>query len=378
MSDADTDEGGDAERQELLASARDLAAAGLVGEAVDSFRRAGEPGLAASLLASEGRLWDAAHLLLEVAGEAPEEVLPGGARREQALRAAAYFRRCDDRRGERRVFELMRGLVEDERIAYEHLVSALEKIDPRARRRARSERPTPPMRTSRPPARRERTTTRRSVRPVDGLRKPSAPDLKIETISTPPESRSQPPGRPSGVLRKPSRPPRSRPTDESIDRSIEQLILADRRDAAAKIALLAGRYEQALPLFLEIKDFVSAGTCLRSLRRPEEAIVELRRTPPGGPGYREACREIAKAAAQLGYLAEGARIYCGPFIDSGPRSDQEIPAFLDFAELLWANREESAAERALQGVLRLDPESAPASLMQLAWTAQRMREGSNA
>lgn len=356
-------------RQELIESAQDLVAAGLVDEAIRNYTEAGEIAIAASLLAKDGRLQEGAKLLLTHAFGQPKGLARGGPARSLAIRAAAYLQACNDGPRAQHIIKLMGGLDDAEAEAYRAVQRSVEG----ARPTARPDRPTPgrdtPLIPSAPAPRRPRKP--RTPTTVSGLRKPSIPDLKIEMVSTPQESR--PPGRPSGVLRIASRPPGPVPTEEKIDRSIQQLITSERPDAAAKVAFLAGRHEQALPLFLQVDDFVSAGACLRYLRRPEEAIVTLRRSRREGTSYREACREMAKAAGQLGYLDDGARAFCDRFLDTGPRSDQELSSFLDLAELLWSSGDEQRAERCLLGVMRLDPDNGQAQLMQLAWSTQRMR-----
>ena len=57
-----------------------------------------------------------------------------------------------------------------------------------------------------------------------------------------------------------------------------------------------------------------------------------------------------------------------------PRSDQEIPAFLDLAELYWAAGERRLAERCLTGALRLEPDHETAQLMALTWKSELARE----
>lgn len=140
------------------------------------------------------------------------------------------------------------------------------------------------------------------------------------------------------------------------------------------MARLSGRYEEALALYLECGLHHGAGACLRALGDLGGAIGHLTLTSRESPHYREACREVAAASIAYGSLPSLVSSFVNPFAESGPRSDSEIPAFLDLAELYWGAGERRLAERCLTGALRLDPSHETAQLMQLTWKSELARE----
>lgn len=229
----------------------------------------------------------------------------------------------------------------------------------------RSKRPTPRLSSS-PPRRGHRRSPAVPTSSFTGLRRPSVPNLEIEHITSPPSV--PPPGSSSGTFERPA------PSGDKIDSSIRRLLEADRKEAAADVARAAGLYERALEWYVECGLHHGIGACLRALGRADEAIAHLTLTRSDGPHYREACREIAHAAISLGALGPYVGHYLERFADSGPRSDNEIAAFLDLAELYWDANDRRRAERCLTLVLRLDPGHVTAQLMRLTWASQRDRE----
>lgn len=196
----------------------------------------------------------------------------------------------------------------------------------------------------------------------DGLRPPSAPADPISSV--PPRSSGVFAGASSG----------RRPSEERIDSSIEQLLASGHMDAAAKVARAAGRYDEAAEWFEQVGDRVNAAECFYELGWYQDALDVLSDIRAHHSDYRPACRNIARCAAILGRLHAGLRARLRPFIDSGPRSDQELSAFLDLAEMLWRSGERKRAHRCLAGVLRLDPSNDAAQLMQLTWAAEAASE----
>ena len=155
---------------------------------------------------------------------------------------------------------------------------------------------------------------------------------------------------------------------------MKQLLAGDRREAAADVLRLAGRHEEAIELYLACGLHHGAGASLRALGRHDEAICHLTLTPQDGPHYREACREVAAASIARESLEPFVARFILPFADSGPRSDQEVPAFLDLAELYWAAGDRRRADRCLTLVLRLVPRHETAQLLRLTWRTEQERE----
>ncbi len=199
------------------------------------------------------------------------------------------------------------------------------------------------------------------------LRPPSTPELTIETVTA---RSSWTPGTPTSIE---LRGLRAAPSREKIEQHIEQLLEARRPVAAAEVLMIAGRCEEALELFLSHGVHHQVGACLRKLGHPGEAIAHLMLTDPDGPHYREACREIARCAVERTDLDPIVFEYLEPFSDSGPRSQNELGAFLDLAEIFHGHGNIRRAARCLQGVLRMDPDHPAAQLMQLTWMAELSR-----
>jgi len=198
---------------------------------------------------------------------------------------------------------------------------------------------------------------------MESLRPPSTPELRIEKVTS---RSSRAPGTPTSIdVRTIAVPSRAK-----IERHVQQLMEARRPVAAAEVLLIAGRHQEALDLFLEAGVHHQVGACLRALGHPGEAIAHLMLTPADGPHYREACREVARCAVDITDLDPLVFEYLESFSDSGPRSKNEITAFLDLAEIFHGRGNERRANRCLKGVLRIDPEHSAAQMMQFTWLAK--------
>jgi len=148
--------------------------------------------------------------------------------------------------------------------------------------------------------------------------------------------------------------------DEDIDRSIQEHLEAGRKGAAARIARDVGRYEQALAWFRELDLHMPAGACLRAMGKPEEALAELLQEDPEGSSYRKACFELIPVATELNRLDFDIDRFLSRFVEEGPQDRDEIPTYLQLAELFVATRFPRGAERCLAKVLETDPDHADA------------------
>lgn len=199
----------------------------------------------------------------------------------------------------------------------------------------------------------------------NGLRRPSKP---MQAVSELPPTR-----RKSGVL------PRATsgsepPSEAAITASLAHLIESGRTDAAAKVAQAAGRHAAAVAWFEQVGDDLGAATSLAALGLHGQALEALGPIERSDERYRQACRLVAISSAALGRLDDAHLAQLGPYIDSGPRSDQEVGSFLDLAEMLWARDDRKRAQRCLHSVLRMNPQNEAAELMQLTWAAAIARE----
>ncbi len=207
-----------------------------------------------------------------------------------------------------------------------------------------------------------------------GLRRPAAPP-PLPSRARPSTPASPPPlgAKSSGVYDRVEGPGEA--AEARIEASIRQLVASGRKDAAARVAQAAGRHHRAAAWFEEVGDHLGAGESLYAIGWYAEAIASLMQVKPRHRDFRVACRLLARSAAGLGTLDPRVAARLSAYIESGPRSDQELSSFLDLAELLWADGDRRRAYRCLHGVLQLDPGNTPAELMQLTWAAEAERDG---
>ncbi|MBX3269112.1 MAG: hypothetical protein KF729_02555, partial [Sandaracinaceae bacterium] len=166
--------------------------------------------------------------------------------------------------------------------------------------------------------------------------------------------------------------------DDAVERSIQEHLAAGRKGAAARVARDAGQIGRALAWFSELGLHAQAGACLRQLGRPAEALTELLRVEPGSPGYRKACFDVVGLASELGKLGFDVDRFLTGFVAEGPADKDEVPTFLELAQLYVAGGFASGAKRCLRKVLELAPDHLEARELESKLRRERRARTSSA
>lgn len=386
-----------------IAKGRELEGQGKIDEAVAEYVKAGSAVDAARVLATFGRLVDAADAILRalelelanVAAAKPEQ-------HDMVRQAAMLFEKGGQAE---RAEKIRSALAKTETMpAPPPTVSA----PPPAVPAAPATPSVAPAAPSVPPAMRPPATTNRSALSSASFRRPERPPQTESVTAFRPSSQAMPTvpkdvKRPSsgatptvqkGEVR-PSNPPISTPPKEapkkeqrlgaggevvtdysgsreagwreesalaSIDAMIEQSLAAGKKGAAARIAWDAGRFAQALPWFVELELHYQAGACLRALGRDEEALATLLKVGPGAQ-YRKACLEIVPIAAAKRELDIDLDRHLAAFVDEGPREREDVPVFIQLARLYRDGISKEGARRVIAKILAFDPANADAKAL---------------
>ncbi|MFO0684092.1 MAG: hypothetical protein U0234_18715 [Sandaracinus sp.] len=142
----------------------------------------------------------------------------------------------------------------------------------------------------------------------------------------------------------------------AIEETIRQFLATGRKGAAARVAWEAGQFERALEWFVELGLKYQAGSCLRSLNRPTEALAMLLEVAGDDPRYRRACFDVVALARETSRLDFEIDHFLTAFVGEGPKSADECGAFLDLAELYATSGFAIGARRCAEGVLRVTPD----------------------
>lgn len=142
----------------------------------------------------------------------------------------------------------------------------------------------------------------------------------------------------------------------AVEETIRQFLATGRKGAAARVAWEAGQFERALVWFVELGLKYQAGSCLRSLGRPFEALAMLLEVSADDSRYRRACFDVVALARETHRLDFEIDHFLTPFVGEGPKSEDECPAFLDLAEHYASAGFGIGARRCAEGVLRITPD----------------------
>lgn len=160
-----------------------------------------------------------------------------------------------------------------------------------------------------------------------------------------------------------------------IEETIRQFIETGRKGAAARVAWEAGQFERALPWFLELGLNYQAGSCLRSLGRPREALTAMLEVPTDDGRYRRACFDVIGLARETSRLDFEVDRFLTSFVGQGPVDASECDGFLELAELYAAAGFAVGARRCAEHVLAKRPDDVRAKQLVTSAVA-RPRGGS--
>lgn len=141
----------------------------------------------------------------------------------------------------------------------------------------------------------------------------------------------------------------------AIEETIKQFLATNRKGAAARVAWEAGQFERALGWFVELDLKYQAGSCLRSLKRPVEALAMLLEVPTEDQRYRRACFDIVALARETGRFDFELDRFLTAFVGEGPTDASECASFLELGELYASAGFAQGARRCAEGVLRIQP-----------------------
>ncbi len=142
----------------------------------------------------------------------------------------------------------------------------------------------------------------------------------------------------------------------AIEETIKQFLATNRKGAAARVAWEAGQFERALGWFVELELKYQAGSCLRSLKRPVEALAMLLEVPTDDQRYRRACFDIVALARETGRFDFELDRFLTAFVGEGPTDGNECASFLELGELYAGAGFAQGARRCAEGVLRIQPD----------------------
>jgi len=149
----------------------------------------------------------------------------------------------------------------------------------------------------------------------------------------------------------------------AIEETIRQFLATNRKGAAARLAWEAGQFERALPWFIELDLKYQAGSCLRSLHRPVEALTMLLEVPVADSRYRRACFEVVALARETKRFDFEIDRFLTSFVGDGPSDASECDGFLELADLYVAAGFAQGARRCAEGVLRVRTDDARAKAL---------------
>ncbi len=109
----------------------------------------------------------------------------------------------------------------------------------------------------------------------------------------------------------------------AVEETIRQFLATGRKGAAARVAWEAGQFERALVWFVELGLKYQAGSCLRSLGRPFEALAMLLEVSADDSRYRRACFDVVALARETHRLDFEIDHFLTPFVGEGPKSEDD-------------------------------------------------------
>jgi serine/threonine-protein kinase len=127
---------------------------------------------------------------------------------------------------------------------------------------------------------------------------------------------------------------------------------------AARVLRGLGRAEESARVLADAGHFVEAARMLSDAGDRAGALDRLVRMPTRDPRYREGAREAVRLAILAGAVGVRFEQFVGPYIDGGPREDEDRPAFEALGELYLQLGMPENAEEVFAKVLDHDPGNA--------------------